>query len=111
MITCIKFRPYEKNTLRGFADLRLDSGLILHECALHQRGGEEWVGLPSRSFTGNDGTTKWTPIVEVTKEAKASFQRQALDAIHAVAGNTKNAAATTQPKKPLRSDLNDALPW
>jgi DNA-binding cell septation regulator SpoVG len=93
VIKCIKFKPYTKNTLRGFADLELDSGIIIHDLTLHEKDGKRWVGMPARSFTGNDGATKWTPIVEVAEHARASFQRQALAAIHVVAGEVQSTNA------------------
>ena len=58
MIRCPRFRPYEKNTLRGFADLELTRvGLVLRDCTYH------------RHASG--------------KRHVSSSQQQALEAIHA----------------------------
>jgi hypothetical protein len=85
MIRCIKFHPYEKNTLRGFADLELTHvGIILRDCSLHQKDDEQWVSFPARSYVGNDGVTHYQPMIEFVagaKEAREQFQRQALKAI------------------------------
>ena len=48
MITASDWRPIGRNTLRGFCDLRLQpSGIMLHECSLHEKGGKRWIGLPA----------------------------------------------------------------
>jgi hypothetical protein len=90
MIRCTKFRRFEKNTLKGFADLGLTRvGIVIHDCTWHSKDGKEWVGFPAKSFTGQDGETKWTPLIEFAEgagEARRKFQDQAIEAIHAVAG-------------------------
>ena len=52
MIRCIHFRPYEKNTLKGFVDLELTRvGLVLHDCTWHRHeNGKEWVGFLKMAF-------------------------------------------------------------
>jgi hypothetical protein len=95
MIRCIKFRAFEKNTLKGFADLELTRvGLILRDCTLHEKAGKQWIAFPAKSFTGQDGETRWTPIIEFAEsagEARKQFQQQALDAIRAMAGEGASA--------------------
>src|SRR5262249_21368912 len=62
MIRCTHFRPYEKNTLRGFVDLELTRvGLVLRDCAWHEKNGKQWVAFPARSYTDKDGGTQWQP--------------------------------------------------
>ena len=94
-IRCIKFRAYERNTLKGFADLELSRvGIIIRDCTWHEKEGKEWVGFPAKSFTGQDGETKWRPLIEFAEgagEARKQFQQQALDAIRAVAGEEASA--------------------
>jgi hypothetical protein len=90
MIRCIRFRPFEKNTLRGFADLEfVRTGIIIRDCCWHQHeNGREWVAFPARSYTDKDGATAWQCLIEFAvgaKEAREQFQRQALDAIHIAA--------------------------
>jgi hypothetical protein len=97
MIRCIRFRPYEKNTLRGFADLELSRvGLVLRDCTWHEKNGKEWVGFAARSYADKDGNTAWQPIVEFAegaKEARQQFQQQALEAIHlAIAQNQETTS-------------------
>ena len=96
MIRCIKFRRYTKNTLRGFADLELPRvGLVLRDCPWHEKNGKEWVSFPARSYEGDDGTTRWQPLIEFAEgamEEREQFQRQALEAIHAFAEKPEAAS-------------------
>ena len=90
MIRCLRFRPYEKNTLRGFADLELTRvGLVLRDCTYHRHAsGKEWVGFAAKPYETKTGETAWQPIVEFAEgatEARKQFQQQALEAIHAAA--------------------------
>jgi hypothetical protein len=100
-IRCIKFRAYEKSTLRGFADFELTNvGIIIRDCPIHSKDGKEWVGFPARSFTSNTGETKWAPLVEFAadaKEAREQFQRQALAAVHDVTGDLQAVNETAKP--------------
>jgi hypothetical protein len=107
-IRCLRFRAFKKNTLLGFADLELTRvGLILRDCTLHEKNGKRWIGFPAKSFTGQDGESKWTPLIEFAEgagEARKQFQQQALEAIHAVAGEER------KPKRE-RDDVDDEIPW
>jgi len=91
MIRCIKFRRYERNTLRGFADLELSRvGIVIHDCCWHMKAGKEWISFPARPYE-KDGNTSWSPVVEFAegaKEARTQFQEHALRAVHAAAGES-----------------------
>ena len=73
-----QFRPRPKNSLLGFFDLMLDSGLILRGCALHLSHGKHWVGLPARPYTEPSGAATWAAIVDFRdRRTRDSFQQQA----------------------------------
>ena len=96
MIRCIKIRRYEKNTLKGFVDLELiRTGIIIRDCTWHRHeNGKEWIGFPARSYTKDDGTTAWQPLVEFAEgatEARKQFQQKALEAIHAAVAEQDEA--------------------
>ena len=97
MIRCIRFRPYEKNTLKGFADLELSRvGLVLRDCTWHEKNGKEWVGFAARPYEDKDGNTAWQPIIEFAedaKEARQQFQQQALEAIHIAVAQSREIAS------------------
>jgi hypothetical protein len=75
------WKPFEKNTPRGFLSLTTPSGMVIHGVTLHQKGDSRWLGMPSRSFE-KDGTTTWTSVVEfASKAARDKFQAEALAAV------------------------------
>jgi hypothetical protein len=62
--------------------------LVLHDCTWHEKDGKEWVGFPARSYTDQNGKTKWQPLIEFAegaKEAREQFRKQAVEAIRVVA--------------------------
>jgi hypothetical protein len=50
-----KWRPMRRNTLRGFADVELTSGLQIDDIAVHTREGRAWASLPARPMLDQDG--------------------------------------------------------
>lgn len=58
IVTLSDWRPLARNTLRGFATVRLPAGIVLHDCAVHVRGGKAWASPPSRPMMGGDGKQK-----------------------------------------------------
>jgi hypothetical protein len=95
MIRCLKLRPFEKNTLKGFVDFELtETGLVLHDCAWHRHsGGKEWIALPARSYTDAAGNAAWTPVIGFAPDAtREEFQEQAIAAVHAVATHKSPAS-------------------
>jgi hypothetical protein len=94
MMRATNFKPLRKRSLRGFFDVELQSGLILRGCSLHENErGDQWVALPSRSYTSLDGSTKYSPVVEFAESAgpaRKQFQEQALEAVRAVAAAEAN---------------------
>jgi DNA-binding cell septation regulator SpoVG len=113
MIACIKFRPLEKGALRGFADLKLDSGLVLHDCMLIESGDRRWVNLPSkqmldkdRQLVMKDGKVVYTPIVSIAdKTRRELFSNTALNAIDAFRGGQAPTANAPGP------DLDGEIPF
>jgi len=49
------FREHVKNTLRGFFDIELPSGLTLKDCSLHEKGAQRWIGLPGKAQIDSEG--------------------------------------------------------
>lgn len=98
MIRCINLRRYEKNTLQGFADLELvNTGLVLRDCTWHKKDGKEWVSFPAKAYKTATGDTAWQPLVEFAQDAQQAreqFRKQALEAIHAVAGEQDREAVS-----------------
>ena len=74
-VQIIEWKPFERNTLRGFLTIALPSGMVLHDCTLHVKNGSKWIGLPSQKFEGKDGKTGYKPIVEFVDRATAEHFR------------------------------------
>jgi hypothetical protein len=55
-ITCKSFRPFHRNTLRGFAEIEiLDINLRVRDVALHEKNASRWAQLPAKPQINKDG--------------------------------------------------------
>ena len=95
MITCTRWQPYEKNTLRGFADLYMDKvGMTIRDCTFHEKGDKAWVAFPSAPMMKNgglvkddEGKTVYTkPFVSFDEKMAERFRDAAVAAIRAKIG-------------------------
>jgi DNA-binding cell septation regulator SpoVG len=76
------WKAYEKNTLRAFLSLTLPSEIVIHNCALHQKGDARWIELPSRQYKKEDGTLAYSPLIEFANDdSRRRFQAAALAAV------------------------------
>jgi hypothetical protein len=50
------FTPVLRNTLRGFARVRVPSGTIFHDVTIHQKDDAVWASPASKPMIGRDGT-------------------------------------------------------
>jgi hypothetical protein len=49
VITCQSWRPLRKNSLLGFATVRIDGvRLTIKDIAIHEKNGRRWAALPAR---------------------------------------------------------------
>jgi hypothetical protein len=80
----------QSKTLLGFFTLRLPSGIVLHDCSLHESGDRRWVGLPNKPQIDQDGQHRvdergkrlYSPCVEIPDRAtRDRFQALALAAV------------------------------
>lgn len=103
------FRPYTKNTLRGFFDLQLPSGMILKGCTLHQKSENDrwWTGLPAKEFRKEDGSTGYANIIDfVDKQTAFRFGDAATEAAR-VAFDACPASTTSRPAGGFERGLSD----
>jgi hypothetical protein len=76
-LTCVDFRRFDKNTLCGFATVRIEQiRLVIHDVALHRKGDARWAALPARPFvkdgqqvTDADGKAQYVTTLEFTDRA------------------------------------------
>jgi hypothetical protein len=87
-----EFTPVIDNTLVGLARVRLPSGLILHDVAIHKRNGTAWAVAPSKPMLDRNGvqvknaTGKplCVPIVTfASRELRDRFSAAVIDAVRA----------------------------
>lgn len=67
-ITISDFKPINAGAMRGFADVHLPSGMILHRCSIFAKDGKAWASPPSKQVIGRDG------VVQKTAEGKARYE-------------------------------------
>lgn len=76
-----EWRARNNKTLRGFFTVTLPSGLVIHDCMLHEKGDDRWISLPAREYEQN-GARKWAQIITFTdKAAEQRFRDQVLAAL------------------------------
>jgi hypothetical protein len=86
-----EFTAVVRNTLRGFCRVRLPSGMVLHDVAVHMKNGKFWATPAGKPRLGRDGlqmtdpaTGKllWSPIVAFeTKQISDRFSAQVVEAL------------------------------
>jgi hypothetical protein len=91
-VTCLSFKPLRKNTLRGFADIRIaELRLDIKDIAVHAKGGGRWAALPARPMIDKDGAVirdrqtgkiAYANIFEFTdRETRDAFSRAVVEAV------------------------------
>ena len=90
-VICTAWKPFEWNTLKGFADLWLRTArLNVHGCAVHEKNGRRWVQLPARPqldkdrnlVRDGDGKVQYAKILDFdSREVADRFNAAALKAI------------------------------
>ena len=73
---CLAFRDVPRNTLAGFASVEFDSGLVIHDIAIHSKGDSQWAQPPSKpqmdgaaARVDDRGKIKYVPIIEFRDQA------------------------------------------
>jgi len=78
-VTCEDFRAYRKNTLAGFACIKISElKLEIKDIAIHQKSGRRWAQLPAKPqirdgalVKGDDGKVQYLPIMSFATRAVA----------------------------------------
>ncbi len=91
-VECTHWRPFEQNTLKGFADFYISAiSLSVKDCAVHERGGQAWVQLPAKPRLDKDrnlvrdphtGKIEYTKILSFEDRQHAdTFREEAIAAL------------------------------
>ena len=84
------WRPHEKNTLRGFFTITLQSGMIIHDVMLHEKAENRWISFPAREWTDQQNQKQFVRFIDFRDRATADrFRDQVLAALDAHFQETK----------------------
>jgi len=86
---CVSFKSLERGSLLGFADLAMDSGLVLLGCTYHASNGKKWCSPPGRPQLDADrkpiiegGKVVYAPVIDFAdKSLRFKWSAQAVKAI------------------------------
>lgn len=91
-----EFTAVVRNSLVGFARVRMPSGVILHDVGIYKKdlkkdgkawatpGGKPILGRDGTQMRGRDGKALWVPVVSfATKEGRDKFSAVVVAAIEA----------------------------
>ena len=57
-VSLLAWKSVKKNTLRGFATVRLGASLSIKDVAVHTMNCKRWASLPSKPMLDADGNAK-----------------------------------------------------
>jgi hypothetical protein len=89
-IVCLDFKPLCRNTLRGFAVVKVEQmRLVMREVAIHSKGDRAWAQLPSRPWvkdgrvvTNDDGKIQYSALLEFDSgEVRTAFSDAVIRAL------------------------------
>jgi hypothetical protein len=95
-VVCEDFRPFARNTLVGFAQVRIkDMALVVKDIALHQKNAARWAALPAKPMLKDgaivkdtEGKGQYVSVMEFTsREARDAFSAAVIAAVLAHSPN------------------------
>ena len=110
---CVAFKKLERGSLQGFADIAMDSGLVLLGCSLHQSNGKRWCNPPGRPQLDADrkplidgkGKLAYAPVVEfVEPKLRYKWSAAAVAAIEAYQSTTPAEAGAMNGRNPVSGE-------
>jgi len=62
-IECIRFKPYSKGPLQGFADFYVTPwGIEINGFSVYKKDDKQWINLPGQPYEDKDGSKKFKPV-------------------------------------------------
>lgn len=90
-VTCTHFRELQRNTLLGFATIRIaEMKISISDVAVHEKNGKRWAQLPSKPLldkdknvlTDDNGKVRYAPIFTFDrKEVEQAFSNAVVKAV------------------------------
>ena len=91
-VAVLEWKPLQRNTLRGFAKIRLGKSMVIRDVALHIKDNRSWAALPSKPVLDSNGDTKrqdngkpaYVPMIEwLDRDAADRFSEAVIAAVEA----------------------------
>lgn len=80
-IRVLDITDVNKGNLKAFVDVAIGFSMRVYGFRIIQQPGQKmWVSPPQRSWEGEDGKMKYSPILELTGSLKARVEKAILDA-------------------------------
>jgi hypothetical protein len=117
-IVCLDFKPLCKNTLRGFAVVKIEQmRLVMREVAIHAKADSAWAQLPSRPWvkdgrvvTNDDGKVQYSPLLEFDSAAvRTAFSAAVIRAVLAFDPSALECREAAWPSASAEPDF--CCPW
>jgi hypothetical protein len=89
-LSLVSWKPMVRNTLRGFASIRLGRNLAIEEITVHCKDGKRWASFPSKPKLDRDGNVvrnsagkiEYVPILKWLDRAVADdFSNSVVEAV------------------------------
>ena len=65
-----RYKAYDKAPVVGFLDIEIEAWhMEIRGITLMQKDGKRWFAMPSKAYEGDDGTTKYSPVVKFTEDS------------------------------------------
>jgi hypothetical protein len=109
-LVCKSFRPFEKNTLRGFAEIFVEGmQLTIKDVALHQKNASRWAALPAKPMLKDgavlkdaEGKAQYVPVLEFSsRDIANAFSAAVITAVLAHSPNAFGEPAKTDADMPF----------
>lgn len=92
-IRVVRWRPYEKGSLRGFLSVSLAQKIQINDLKLFDGNGSRSIELPDKAYKKHDGSTAYSPIVEFDSR---TVEREFKDAVLAALDHHLQEAGDAQ---------------
>lgn len=113
MFDIINFVPSKKEgSVLGTAILRIEQEqLNIEVTVIKAKNGSTFIALPQRTYQGNDGTTKYYPLVKFDEEVRIVKQNKMIDGYKSLMG-IDYQPKSSQPKiQHKQESFDDQIPF
>lgn len=92
-LVLLEWKAVPRNSMRGFATVRLGKALKIRDVIVHCNSGRRWANMPAKPMTDKDGNPirddrgkiKYVPLLEwLDKDSADRFSEAVIAAVEAV---------------------------